>query len=90
MKTVVAALVVVGLMASPAFAFRCPLLVKQVNDETALSFDVEVSSRPESTAIAARGLAVEATARHESGQHDQAVAKMEEAFTLVGLAFVKP
>lgn len=84
MKTLLMALVMVGLMAGPALAFQCPLLVKQINDETAFHFD-EKSSRVNSLAQGANWLAVEAMALHEAGKHDEAMARMKEAAKLVGL-----
>ena len=89
MRTLVVALVVVGLMAAPAFAGpdRCQQLAKQFNDETAFSFDVEAASRPDSVTLAAQGAAVEAEALHNGDKHDQAVARLQEAFKLVGLSF---
>ncbi len=89
MKHLVIACVVVGLMAAPAFAGpdRCLQLVKQLNDDTAFNFDVEVASRPDTVTLTAQGAAGEAEALHNSDKHDQAVAKMAEAFQLVGLAF---
>lgn len=90
MKTLVMALGIVGLMTGPALAFRCPSLVKQVDVETTNSFDVEVASRAEPSAYAARALTAEATALHQVGNHVAAMEKMEEAFKLIGLAFQRP
>ncbi|MBI2494584.1 MAG: hypothetical protein HYV94_21150 [Candidatus Rokubacteria bacterium] len=89
MKKLLMALVAVGLMAGPAFAFRCPLLAKEVKDETSFRFDEE-SSRLEPLAQAADALASEAMMLHVAGKHVEAMAKMEQAFKLVGLAFQRP
>lgn len=89
MTKLLMALLAIALMAGPAFAFRCPLLVKQVDDEASNRFDVEVSSRPDALAYAAQGLAAEATALHQAGKHAEAMRKMEEAYTLIGLTFPK-
>ena len=88
MKQLMIAAVVIGFMVTPAFAGpdRCLQLVKQFNDEAILSFDVEVASRPDVATISARGAAVEAEALHNGDKHDQAVAKLQEAFTLLGFA----
>lgn len=88
MKELLIALVAVGLMAGPAFAFRCPLLAKEINDETTFRFD-EKSSRLEPLAQAANALASEAMALHVTDKHIEAERTMEESFKLLGLAFPK-
>lgn len=89
MGKLVIALVAVGLMAAPAYAGpdRCLQLVKQLNDDAAFSFDVEAASRPDSVTLAAQSVADEAKALHERDKHDQAVARVQEAFKLAGLSF---
>lgn len=88
MKELLMALVAVGLMAGPAFAFRCPLLAKEVNDETSFRFE-EKSSRLEPLAQAANALVSEAMALHVADKHVEAELKMEESFKLLRLAFPK-
>ncbi len=89
MKTLLFSLVIVGFVTSPAFAFRCPLLAKEVKDETSFRFE-EKSSRLEPLAQAADALASEAMALHVAGKHVEAMGKMEAAFKLIGLAFQRP
>lgn len=85
MKTLLMALVVVGLLAGPALADQCDLLLKQIKDDTAFRFD-EKSSRADSLANAAHFLALEGLALHEARNHAGAMVKMKDAAKLIGLA----
>ena len=71
MKKFAMALAVVGLLAGPALANQCPLLVKQIMDATAGKTD-DASKK----AIA---MAAEAKALHDAGKHADSVAKAKEA-----------
>ena len=62
---------------APAFAFQCPKLVKQINDETARRFDA--------TAANAKQAAAEANALHAAGKHAEAEAKAKEALDKLGV-----
>jgi len=75
------AVAMVGLMAGPALANQCPLLIKQVMDATAGKTD-EASQK----AIA---LANEAKALHDAGKHAESVAKADEAAKAIGLTLKK-
>ena len=77
MKTFVMALAVLGLVAGPAFANQCPLLIKQVMDATAGKTD-DASEK-------AAALANEAKALHDSGKHAESVAKAQEAAKAINL-----
>jgi ATP/maltotriose-dependent transcriptional regulator MalT len=72
---------VVGLLAlflaSPAFAFQCPKLVKQIQDETARRFDA--------TAADAKVAAVRAQALHTAGNHAESEKVAKEALTKLGI-----
>jgi len=60
MRIVVAALALVA-VASPAVAFQCPKLIKQINDKTA--------NRLDATSYDARTAAAEASKLHVAGRH---------------------
>ena len=77
MKKFVMALAVVGLLAGPALANQCPLLVKQIMDATAGKAD-DASKK-------AVALATEAKALHEAGKHAESVAKAKEAAAAIKL-----
>jgi hypothetical protein len=60
MRIVVAALAFVA-VASPAVAFQCPKLIKQINDTTA--------NRIDAASYDARSAAAEASKLHAAGRH---------------------
>jgi hypothetical protein len=77
MKKFVMALAVVGLLAGPAVANQCPLLIKQIMDATAGKTD-DASKK-------AVALATEAKALHEAGKHADSIAKAKEAAAAIKL-----
>ena len=77
MKTFLMALAMVGLLAGPALANQCPLLIKQIMDATAGKTD-DASKK-------AVVLATEAKALHEAGKHADSVAKAKEAAAAIKL-----
>ena len=77
MKKLVMALAVVSLLAGPAFANQCPLLIKQIMDATAGKTD-DASKK-------AVAMANEAKALHESGKHAESIAKAQEAAKVINL-----
>ncbi|HEV8457623.1 MAG TPA: hypothetical protein VGR44_04930 [Methylomirabilota bacterium] len=81
MKTFVMALAMVALLAGPALANQCPLLVKQVMDATAGKTD-DASKK-------AVALANEAKALHDAGKHADAVKKADEAAAAINLTLKK-
>jgi hypothetical protein len=64
-------------LASPAFAFQCPKLVKQINDATAIRFDA--------TAANAKQAAAESSALHSAGKHADAEKKAKDALASLGV-----
>jgi hypothetical protein len=74
--SVVVALVTL-LLASPAFAFQCPKLVKQIQDQTARRFDT--------TAADAKVTAVRAQALHTAGNHAESEKVAKEALAKLGI-----
>ena len=81
MKTLMMALAMVGLLAGPALANQCPLLVKQIMDATAGKTD-DASKK-------AVTLANEAKALHDAGKHADAVKKADEAAAAIKLTLKK-
>ena len=77
MKKFMMALAVVGLLAGPALANQCPLLVKQITDATAGKTD-DASKK-------AVALATEAKALHDAGKHADSIAKAKEAAAAIKL-----
>ena len=77
MKQFAMALAVVGILAGPALANQCPLLIKQVMDATAGKTD-DASKK-------AVALATEAKALHDAGKHADSVAKAKEAAAAIKL-----
>jgi hypothetical protein len=75
------ALAMVALLAGPALANQCPLLVKQVMDATAGKTD-DASKK-------AVALANEAKALHDAGKHADAVKKADEAAAAINLTLKK-
>jgi hypothetical protein len=72
---------VVGLLAlvlaSPAFAFQCPKLVKQIQDATAQRFDA--------TASDAKLAAAKAQSLHTAGNHAESEKVAKDALTKLGV-----
>ena len=66
-----------GLIASPALASQCPLLVKQINAAAGNRFDAAANT--------AKAMAAEADALHKAGKHADSVKKAEEAAKAMGL-----
>jgi hypothetical protein len=81
MKMLVMALALVGFAAGPAFAFQCPLLLKQIQDATAGKTDANSKKAME--------LAAEGEKLHKEGKHAESVAKMEDAAKVINLALKK-
>ena len=81
MKKLAMMLGLIGLLAGPAMANQCPLLIKQVMDATAGKTD-EASKK-------AQGLATEAKALHDAGKHAESVAKADEAAKAINLTLKK-
>jgi len=81
MKKLAMALALVGMLAGPALAFQCPLLLKQIQDATAGKSD---ASSKKALEIAAEGDKL-----HKEGKHAESVAKMEEAAKAINLALKK-
>ena len=81
MKKILMALAMVAVMASPALAFQCPLLIKQIEDATA--------GKTDANSTKAKAIAAEAKTLHAAGKHAESVAKAEEAAKVISLALKK-
>jgi len=77
MRKFAMALAMVGLLAGPAFANQCPLLIKQVRDATAGKTD-DASKK-------AVALADDAEKLHKEGKHAESIAKAKEAADAIKL-----
>ena len=66
-----------GLIAGPALASQCPLLIKQIADATGNRLDAAANS--------AKALSAEADALHKAGKHAESVKKAQEAAQAIGL-----
>jgi hypothetical protein len=66
-----------AVIASPALANQCPLLIKQINDAA--------GNRLDAAGNTAKALAAEADALHKAGNHADSVKKAEEAAKAIGL-----
>ena len=64
-------------LSSPAFAFQCPKLVKQLNDETARRFDAAAAN--------AKVKAAEANALHAAGKHAESEKVAKDALASLGI-----
>jgi hypothetical protein len=73
MKAFVIAVALVTLLAGPAMAGQCPLLVKQLNEA------VGKMKADDAMVKKAKPLIAEAQKLHEGGKHADAVKKCEEA-----------
>jgi len=77
MRKFMMALAMVGLLAGPALANQCPLLIKQIMDATA--------GKTDAASKKAVTLAAEAKALHEAGKHADSIAKAKEAAAAIHL-----
>ena len=80
MKTLGIAIAVLTLLAAPAMANQCPLLIKQIND----AVDSRMAA-DDTAGSTARKLAKEAEALHNEGKHAEAIQKAEEAAKAIRL-----
>lgn len=83
MKGLLIGLVGLALMANPAVANQCPLLIKQLN-ETVGKMKADDPKAKQGAALIA-----EAQKLHDAGQHAESVAKAEEAAKVLGVKLEK-
>jgi hypothetical protein len=78
MKILSLALMAALLVASPALANQCPLMIQQIEERLA------ESAVSEATRSTVRALLAEGQALHRAGDHAAAEAKLAEALSLLG------
>ncbi|HUG38075.1 MAG TPA: hypothetical protein VML54_14045 [Candidatus Limnocylindrales bacterium] len=81
MKQFAMALALIGMLAGPALAFQCPLLLKQIQDATA--------GKTDAASKKAMQVAAEGEKLHKDGKHAESVAKMDEAAKAINLTLKK-
>ena len=83
MKALVVAVVALALVASPAMAGQCPLLIKQLNEAAGkmMAGDAKVKQGKE--------LIAEAQKLHDGGKHADSVKKCDEAAKVLGVKLEK-
>ena len=79
MKAFVIALAVLTLLAGPAMASQCPLLIKQLNEA------VGKMKAGDAMVAKAKPMIAEAQKLHDGGKHADAVKKAEEAAKILGV-----
>ena len=79
MKILVIAVAVLTLLAGPAMANQCPLLIKQLNDA------VGKMKADDAMVAKAKPVIAEAQKLHDGGKHADAVKKAEEAAKILGV-----
>ncbi len=79
MKALVIAIAALALVAGPAMANQCPLLIKQLNDAVGkmMADDAKVKQ--------AKPLIAEAQKLHDGGKHADAIKKAEDAAKVLGV-----
>jgi len=82
-KALAIAVVALALLASPAIANQCPLLIKQLNDAVAKmkADDPKVKQGKE--------LIAEAQKLHDGGKHSDSVATADQAAKVLGVTLKK-
>jgi len=73
-----------GLMAGPALAGQCPLLIKQINDAAGNRLDA-AGNTAKALAAEAQKLHDEAVKTKQAAKHAESIAKAQEAAKAIGL-----
>ncbi len=79
MKAFVIAVALLTLLAGPAMASQCPLLIKQLNEA------VGKMKADDAMVAKAKPMIAEAQKLHDAGKHADAVKKAEEAAKVLGV-----
>ena len=79
MKALVIAVAVLALLAGPAMANTCPLLIKQLNEAIGKMTPDDAKTKE------GKALIAEAQKLHDAGKHADSVKKAEEAAKLLGV-----
>ena len=83
MKVLAILIAALVLVASPAMAGQCPLLIKQLNDA------VGKMKADDAKAKQAKEMIAEAQKLHDGAKHADAIKKCDEAATLLGVKLEK-
>ncbi len=83
LKAFVIAIAALVLLASPALASQCPLLIKQLNEA------VEKMKADDAKVKKAKPLIAEAQKLHDGGKHADSVKKADEAAKALGVELKK-
>jgi len=78
-KALVIAIAALSLVASPAMASQCPLLIKQLNEA------VGKMKADDPKVTKAKGMIAEVQKLHDAGKHADAVKEAEEAAKVLGV-----
>lgn len=76
-------IVALAVLADPAWAFQCPVLIKQLNDQVAKLGATDPMAKQ------AKPLIEEAQKLHAAGSHAKSVAKADEAAKVLGIGLKK-
>lgn len=76
-------IVALAVLAHPAWAFQCPLLIKQLNDQVAKLDATDPKAKQ------AKPLIEEAQKLHAAASHAKSVAKADEAAKVLGIELKK-
>ena len=79
MKVFVIAVALLTLLAGPAMASQCPLLIKQLNEA------VGKMKADDAMVVKAKPMIAEAQKLHDGGKHADSVKKCEEAAKVLGV-----
>lgn len=77
MKKFLIGMAMVAFAATPALAFECPLLQKQIDDA--------IGNRLDATSANAKAIAAQAADLHKAGKHADSVKKYDEAAKVAGI-----
>ena len=83
LKALVIAVAALTLLAGPAMAGQCPLLIKQLNEA------VGKMKAGDAMVAKAKPLIAEAQKRHDGGKHADSIKKCDEAAKLLGVKLEK-
>jgi len=83
MKVLVIAVVALVLLAGPAMASQCPVLIKQLNEA------VGKMKADDAKVTKAKPMIAEAQKLHDGGKHADAVKKCDEAAKALGVELMK-
>ena len=84
MTSIAAGVLALGVVAGPALASQCPLLIKQINDAAGNRFDA-AAAQAKALAAEAQILHDEAVKMKQAAKHAESIAKAQAAAKAIGL-----